>query len=224
MSFGIRRFPALRMAMPVRLKPFYKEYGNCSFRLLDVGCGNHSPSVTLKWFPQCEYFGLDRELYNNDEADLRLMSGFYKTDLAKEETILEAIPEGYFDVVLMTHVIEHLPNGLEVLAVLARKVAPGGKLYVETPSRQSLRLPSMYGTLNFWDDVTHVRIYDVDEIAGALERAGLEIVSAGPRRDLPRIALMPVKMCYDLLKYGRVRASAFWDLVGFASFVYARRK
>ncbi|MDO7887161.1 hypothetical protein [Hymenobacter cheonanensis] len=45
-----------------------------SFRLLDIGAGNHSASVTKKWYPSCEYYGvaLDKH-YASDEQNFRLM-------------------------------------------------------------------------------------------------------------------------------------------------------
>jgi SAM-dependent methyltransferase len=205
--------------MPVRFKRFYRELRGRDFALLDVGCGNHSPKQTRKWFPKCRYSGIDRELYNLDESDLAAMTTFFRIDLQRES--LSAVPDRAYDVILFSHVIEHLTNGLEVLADLAGKLAPGGRLYVEFPSERSLRLPSMKGTLNFHDDPTHVRLYTVAEVRGALEGRGLEILRAGRRRDLAHIVLCPVHLLYNLIKNRRLSAAALWDLLGFADYVYA---
>lgn len=211
------------IAMPVRFKRFHRQFRHRVFRLLDVGCGNHSPSLTRRWFPQVEYHGVDNAVYNNDETDLAAMSRFFQIDLAAESERLDEIPDRAYDVVLFTHVIEHLHNGSEVLGRLADKVKPGGRLYVETPSERSLRLPSMPGTLNFRDDPTHVRVYPLAELRGVLEAHGLEVIAAGTRRDWPRLLLLPVKAGADLARFGRVQGSAFWDLLGFANYVYAGR-
>lgn len=52
----------LGVMVPVRLKPFYPKFAQREFRLLDVGCGDHSASITKRYFPQCRYFGIDREM------------------------------------------------------------------------------------------------------------------------------------------------------------------
>jgi trans-aconitate methyltransferase len=209
----------IKSMMPVRFKRFYRELHGREFSLLDVGCGNHSPAQTRKWFPQCRYSGIDRESYNLDDRDKEAMGTSFAIDLQKQS--LSPVPDRAYDVILLSHVIEHLTNGLEVLAELAAKLAPGGRIYVEFPSERSLRLPSMKGTLNFHDDPTHVRLYTVAEVRKVLESYGLEIVSAGRRRDMAHILLCPVHLVYNLLKNRRLSAAALWDLLGFADYVYA---
>lgn len=209
--------------MPVKFKCFYREYRDREFRILDVGCGNHSPRETKKSFPKCEYHGIDKGVYNNDDEDFALMKKFYDIDLAQDAPKLDAVPDGYFDVVVFSHVIEHLENGAEVLRNLARKVKTGGKIYVEFPSLRSLALPSMKGTLNFYDDSSHVRIFQPREIEDILGRERFEIIKSGPRRDVLRIVLTPLAVFYSLFKFGRVKAAVLWDLTGFADIVYARK-
>lgn len=209
-----------RPMMPVRFKRFYREFRDKSFCLLDVGCGNSSATQTIKWFPRCRYFGVDR--ISPDGRELACMERFFPIDLSREG--LAAIPERGFDVILFSHCIEHLPNGLEVLNGLCGKLAPGGRIYIEFPSERSLRLPHMKGTLNFHDDPTHVRLYTLDEVAAAVRACGLEILRAGRRRDWATILLSPIHQLHHLLKHRRISAAALWDLLGFADYVYARRQ
>lgn len=190
--------------------------------MLDVGAGNHSAQLVKGHFPQCAYYGLDISRdYNNDERDFALMAGFFELDL----TLLryEAIPDGFFDVIMIAHVIEHLPNGDAVLAALVPKLKPGGVIYVEYPGARSLTLPSMQETLNFHDDPTHVRVYSVPEVSAVLEQAGARVLEGGTRRDWRIIAMMPLTVPYNLIRKGYFRGSLFWDLFGFAEFVYAER-
>jgi hypothetical protein len=79
----------------------------------------------------------------------------------------------------------------------------------------------MPGTLNFCDDPTHVRIYDIKEIANTLIRCGFKIIKAGKRRNLIRCLLTPLVAIYHLIKFKKVQGSVFWDILGFAEFVYA---
>jgi SAM-dependent methyltransferase len=131
------------------------------------------------------------------------------------------IPNAAYDVILMAHVIEHLHNGDEVLRGLAPKLRPGGMIYVEFPGPRSLRLPSKRGTLNFWDDPTHVRVFTSAEVSTLLTSLGFQIVRSGVRRDWLRVALTPAIAVHSKWKNGYVAGGVFWDLAGFAEGVVA---
>jgi hypothetical protein len=194
-------------------------------RVLDVGCGNHSVSILKEWFPECEYHGIDRALYNIDDTDLGKMKRFYELDLTT--STLSEIPDGYFDVILCSHVIEHLKNGLEVLERLSGKVRASGTVYVEFPSVRSLSLPSATDTLNFCDDPTHVRLYDLKELGNLFLGRGFRIRRAGVRRDFIRILVffltIPLQVL-ALLRTGKLVARrGLWDVTGFADYLVAER-
>jgi SAM-dependent methyltransferase len=208
--------------MPPRLRPLYNRLRARPFTILDVGCGNHSPTKTKHWFPKCQYFGIDRALYNIDDADLRCVERLFLIDL--DSTELDDIPDLFFDAILVSHVIEHLKRGLEVLHTLAsKKLKPGGLIYVEFPSIRAMALPTMPGTLNFCDDDTHIRIYDVKDVANVLLEDGLKILRAGRRRCLDRIFGLPMVILYCLVSRIELRGGYFWDLLGFADFVFAEK-
>ena len=205
---------------PHRFVALHRRHGRRPFRLLDVGAGNHSASVTKRWFPACHYAGVDRDRnYNNDARDFAAMDEFFELDLTRLE--FGAIPDASYDVVLLAHVIEHLANGDQVLRALVPKLRPGGMMVVEFPGPRSMRLPSKKGTLNFHDDATHVRVFDAREVAGILRDCGLEIVKAGTRRDWRGILLLPVFAFRAKQQHGYVPGGVLWDLFGFADEVVA---
>ena len=107
-----------------KFRYFYKQFKDKEFNLLDVGCGNHSPSLTKFFFPKVNYYGIDKEFYNIDDNDLKCMKKFYKKDLEKDD--LEDIPNNFSDVVIMSHIIEHLDNGLFVIEKICQKIKQGG--------------------------------------------------------------------------------------------------
>lgn len=111
--------------MPFGLKFIYPIFRNKEFRLLDVGCGNHSPSVTKKWFSKVKYFGLDKEAYNIDKKDLALMDKFFNIDLL-DLSLLDKVPDDFFDVIVISHVIEHIHNGLNVIEAMTQKLKANG--------------------------------------------------------------------------------------------------
>ena len=167
--------------LPSKLVGFEKNIGNEAFTLLDVGAGNHSATKIKKHFPGCRYFGIDIvKDYNNSEEDFKMMEGFWEKDLTQLD--FDDIPDLFFDAILMTHIIEHLNNGDDVIKALLTKLKNGGYIYIEFPSGNSVNFPSKKGTLNFYDDPTHVRIYNSKELANILEAHGMKILKSGIRR------------------------------------------
>jgi len=210
------------LRLPYRFREIRRRHGRRPFRLLDVGAGHHSALAAKRWFPNCHYAGIDRDRhYHNDERDFAAMDQFFELDLTRLE--FAGIPDASYDVLLFAHVIEHLTNGDEVLRALVPKLRPGGFVYVEFPGPQSLHFPSKRGTLNFYDDDTHVRVFDAKEVAGILRGCGLRIVRAGTRRDPLGILMLPVHAWRVKRQHGYVPGGVFWDLFGFADQVLAER-
>jgi len=215
----LRNFASSRINKFLFLK---QAVGGRPFRLLDIGAGNHSASKTKRVFPNCEYHGVDMEKdYNNNAEDFSAMTAFYEMDLTKLDFI--AIPDDHFDAINMVHVIEHLYNGDEVIKGLLPKLKKGGYIYIEYPGEKSTRLPSMPGTLNFKDDATHVRVYSVKEISGLLQSNGCTVLKGGIRRNPWFIIATPFRVVKCWLSGKKLQGNIFWDVLGFAEFVWARR-
>lgn len=199
-----------------------KSFGYRAFRLLDIGTGNHSATKTKSLFPACEYYGLDlNKEYNNDEEDFKVMKEFYEMDLTRLD--FSSLPDNYFDAIWLVHVIEHLHNGDSVLAGLVRKLKRGGYMYVEYPGRRSTKLPSMYGTLNFKDDPTHVRLYSIKELKSVFTKNDCTVVRSGLRRSLFYATITPGRILFRLLRRKAISGNVFWDLLGFAEFLWVKR-
>jgi len=199
-----------------------KSFGSRPFRLLDIGAGNHSASKTVSLFPACEYYGVDiSKDYNNSPEDFRAMSGFFEMDLTKLD--FSILPDHFFDGIWLVHVIEHLHNGDLVIGGLMQKLKPGGFMYVEYPGPKSTKLPSMQGTLNFYDDPTHVRIYSVSELAKLFEGNGFRVLRRGTRRNFYFLAAMPLRIFGRWIGGKKLQGNFFWDLLGFAEFIYVQK-
>jgi SAM-dependent methyltransferase len=178
--------------------------------------------MTKRWFPTASYVGVDICDYNNSEEDYALMERFVKADLDCDS--LEALEDESFDLIILAHVIEHLHHGEEAVGNLARKLRPGGRIYIECPAERSLWFPSAYHTLNFYDDPTHVRIYD---LTGVCATAGLRVERGGIRHDW-RFAIQSVtigipKHIRCFLQHRQLFGPYLWDLLGFAKYVVAVR-
>ena len=205
------------------LNPLLKK----GFKLLDVGCGNHSPSSTKWYYPEIEYYGVDKfRDYNLDDRDFACIHTFFQDDLDGSD--LKQIPENYFDCIIFAHVIEHLKNGEDVLLRLINKLKRGGIIYLEFPHARSLFFPRMKrpifgGTLNFYDDPTHVRIYEKQLLEILLKQNNCEIVRSGRRISMKRILLFPVYFLGSIIEFKHINGGLFWDILGFADYIVARR-
>ena len=218
----VKRMRILATPKFLFLNKFINSYSEDKIKLLDVGCGNKSPSITVSLFPKVEYFGLDKQEYNLTNEDKKILENkYFLVDLDNLSELDNALPNNYFDFIIMAHVIEHTRKGTEILEILAKKLKVGGGIYIEFPSVRSLSFPSMEGTLNFCDDPTHVKLYDVKEIANTLIKCEFKIIKAGTRRNYVNLILTPLRAIYHLIKYRKTNGYAFWDILGFAGFLYS---
>ena len=196
---------------------------NREVNYLDVGCGIHSPTATKYEFPLIRYYGIDWDIgYNNTQEDIDNIDKFFEMDLSKLE--FDDVPNNFFDVINMSHIIEHLHNGEEVIRGLIPKLKDGGIIYIEFPNMHSTNLPSKDSTLNFFDDPSHVRIYSLRELYNILLSENMAFVEGGRRKNRMRNLLVPLEALKHLYLYGHIKGGMLWDIMGFADYCVFRKK
>jgi cyclopropane fatty-acyl-phospholipid synthase-like methyltransferase len=188
-------------------------------KYLDIGCGNHSARLSCKYLHNVEYWGIDNGNYNNDSEDFDFMYKFINQDLEKSD--LSEVPDAYFDVIVLSHVIEHLRNYRAVLSIVLNKLNEGGILFIETPTVESTRFPSKDGTLNFFDDSTHINPVPLDDVKQLLESHNYKIIANGVRKFKRRILLFPLLLLYSMYQYGSIIGPVLWDIYGFSWYLVA---
>lgn len=196
-----------------------------SQRILDIGCGNNSPSTTKHWFPGCHYSGADIERYNNNNADVVAMDAFYL--LGMDGSGYSEIPDSSYDFIILHHVIEHMAASAPILATICSKLKPGGYIWIAFPSLRSLSLPSASGTLQFCDDPTHIHVPDIREVSNVLLGNGVKVIHAGRTRAFVREVIGIVVLPWALLlklSTGRLSGKGLWYILGFEDHVFGQRK
>jgi SAM-dependent methyltransferase len=196
-------------------------------QVLDVGCLHFliAKMCTDLGRPDLQQFGTD---YMDLAADTPAGVTFRKADLSRER-----IPyaDDSFDLVVASHIIEHLPNAIEFAAELVRVAKPGALIYVEAPSERSLWLPSMpfqqekFLSLNFYDDPTHqLRPWPPQALHRLFRYLSCEIVFADYYYSKKIRILFPFYLLEVWWKRsGRLLEKYVWLAFGWCAFALVRK-
>lgn len=150
--------------------------------VLDVGCFGFRQVAVARSLGLLDlrHHGVD---YCEPEGPAPAEFVFRRADLRQDPIPFE---DDRFDLVVASHVLEHLPNPLELFAELARVCRPGGLIYVESPSWMTVLFPGMpfdhdrFFSLSFFDDPTHAsRPWTRQALHRLARYYSLEVVSTG---------------------------------------------
>jgi SAM-dependent methyltransferase len=134
--------------------------------------------------------------------------------------------DGSMDAITCMHLVEHLTDLEVMIAEMARLVRPGGTVYIETPHPKTVNLPSLRAkgigdfTLNFFDDLTHVKPVPVGDLAAKLEPA-FEIERTGTSRNLLFAAS---HLVYKFRPPSRQKYTAKVHWIGWSAYLIAHRR
>lgn len=84
----------------------------------------------------------------------------------------DAIPDGSLDCVRMNHVLEHLYDPHETLALVRRKLRPGGRLHAATPNAASLTFRLLGRHWYPLECPRHIVVYTPDAVKPLFAKAG----------------------------------------------------
>lgn len=137
-------------------------------RVLDFGCfGWTLHELAQKIRPDLQHHACDTLQPKQIPEDVT----FYQVASSARHIPCE---DDFFDLIVLSHVLEHVADPMELFQESGRVLKPGGKLYVETPSDRSCLVKSdaqvsAHGFFSFWDDPTHLRPWS----PAALYRLGI---------------------------------------------------
>lgn len=153
-------------------------------RVLDIGCGGGDNARLLRAANAAvEIHGITASAAEAATA-IQFMTHCWIADL--DQGLPEQTEAHSYDVILCSHVLEHLKNPADLVAQAARLLRPNGCLLVAVPNVMvwSQRLKFMLGKFEYTRagimDMTHLRFFTYDTARSLVERApGLRITHHG---------------------------------------------
>lgn len=199
---------------------------NKNATILDVGClGFRQYETSMKLnLRQQKHYGIDLPKKCSHPKNF-----IYKqTDLNKKKIPFD---NDFFDLVVASHIIEHVNNPLELFSELIRVCKPGGYIYVEAPSERALCMPGMpfkheqFCSLSFYDDPTHLsRPWSPQSLYRLTKYYGCDPIESNYITSLKIRILSPLLLFYAImLKDACLLENTCWKTVGWCSYLIARK-
>jgi 2-polyprenyl-3-methyl-5-hydroxy-6-metoxy-1,4-benzoquinol methylase len=169
-------FPALAQHIKEEDRGIGRAEG-AARRLLDLGCGNGHFLKTARRLGWMSY-GVDTDASAAEAArDCGEIIG-------SEVNGLGADYERFFDVVTLSHVIEHVPDPVATLRHCRRVLKPGGYVWIETPNIGSAGYEFFGASWRGLEAPRHLVLFNPASLRICLERAGFERIRILPPRDV----------------------------------------
>jgi len=187
-------------------------------KVLDVGCGTGRHILELSRFPGT-FVGLDMA-----RADLQVFRNWL--GLTEEQRGLtgtvhiiegdgEHLPfaDGYFDTVLCTETLEHVPNDRAIVCELLRVLKPGGTLVISVPDEYSERILWKLSPRYRNTPGGHIRIYGREDIQRLFRESGAIPFAVDYRHSLEAVRwIAHATIDKEWAKPGRVSRFLRWLL------------
>lgn len=137
-------------------------------RLLDIGCGNGG-MVQLASELGFEAHGCD---YESEAVRFAVARGLAVTPGGMEPYIADGPA---FDLVILSHVLEHVFDPHEFLTMVHGVLKPGGTLYVELPGLRAITFARYRGNFLRYLRMFHPFNFDLRSLSMVAARAGLTL-------------------------------------------------
>ena len=143
-------------------------------RLLDVGCAT-GVLLELARLRGWEVHGVDVSEYATGIA-----RDYYNLDVVTGDLAEAAYLDGYFDVVVMDDVIEHVADPAALVVEAHRVLKPGGLLTINTPNRAGIWHRLMGKRWFHYKQTEHTYFFSPRVITRLLEERGFQVLDAHP--------------------------------------------
>ncbi|KIZ18582.1 class I SAM-dependent methyltransferase [Streptomyces natalensis] len=150
-------------------------------RVLDLGCGAGRHAF------ECYRRGAQVVALDQNGEEIREVAKWFaamkeagEAPAGASATAMEGdalalpFPDESFDVVIISEVMEHIPDDKGVLAEMVRVLRPGGRIAVTVPRYGPEKICWALSDAYHEVEGGHIRIYRADELLGKMREAGLE--------------------------------------------------
>lgn len=164
-----------------------RRYGRRGARLLEVGSGlGHLVGQLEDTF---QTFGMDINHWAVKQSKSVASASSLQTASAQELPYAAAS----FNVVIIKHIVEHLPDPARALREIGRVTEPGGTLILATPNLSSLLKPWKGEKWIGYQDPTHISLKPPEEWLHLIRNANFHLhrVFSDGFWDVPYIPLIP---------------------------------
>lgn len=168
---------------------------------VDIGAGSGGLLRQVRDHTGCRVLGIDP-----DEACVQALRS-RGLDAARGEIspALASAHAGQAHAVALSHVLEHLWQPREALAIALRMLAPGGVVYVETPDRDGYaECPNVP---NYYFDPEHINHFTEADLARLAVECGAHARASGRAR-IELAAGIPYPVCWAAIENGPAAGSA----------------
>jgi len=152
-------------------------------RILDIGCGSGRHTGAAYRLERVQVTGADSNPNDLKEARKRLNfhdrlgeHGNGVWSLSAADITRLPFPDGCFDLVVCSEVLEHIPDHETAIREIIRVLKPGKPLVVSVPRYLPERICWALSDEYFNANQGHVRIYRKRELIDRLERAGTHVL------------------------------------------------
>jgi len=164
-----------------------RRHGRRGARLLEIGSGlGHLVAQLADSF---RTFGMDLNHWAVRQSKPVAQASMLETASAQELPFADAS----FNVVIIKHIVEHLPDPARAIREIGRVTEPGGILILATPNLSSLLKPWKGDKWIGYQDPTHISLKPPEEWLTIIRSAGFHLhrVASDGFWDAPYLPVVP---------------------------------
>ena len=164
-----------------------RRYGRRGARLLEVGSGMGHLVADLE--DSFQTYGIDINHWAVDRSKDVVQNTQLQTASAQELPF----KDNSFNVVIIKHIVEHLPDPQKAIREIGRVTEPGGTLILATPNLDSLLKPWKGERWIGYQDPTHISLKRPAEWLSLIKGAGFDLlkVFSDGFWDVPYVRFIP---------------------------------
>ncbi|MHA1381687.1 MAG: class I SAM-dependent methyltransferase [Candidatus Helarchaeota archaeon] len=195
--------------------------------ILDIGCG------TGRFLQKTLLLRDDLKLYSCDIINVLPSTLSTRTNFIVIDLNMNALPynDCTFDLIICSHVIEHLTNPLNIFHEIFRILKFGGLFILETPSVLSVFIPSVLpnwfndsATINFFDDPTHIRPYTRKSLVRMANMANFSQIKVKKSRNILSLLAFAIVLIDIFKRKSSTLAGFIGSILGTVNLLIAKKE